>query len=109
MRGERITAHIPSTAVTGEDAQGNPTYGPPTTVDIEGCLLAPFGEDESAETFGPVTTRGWHIYNRNFNLQFNPDVTFTIRGVPGWQMDGEAGGWRKGTDKGVEWTVRRAR
>jgi hypothetical protein len=107
MRGETITAHIPSTTVTGEDAQGNPTFGPPTDLAVTGCLLAPFGENEDATPFGPVTMRGWHIYNRNFALTFTPDVVFTIRGVPGWQMDGLVGAWRKGTDKGVEWTVRR--
>lgn len=109
MRGESITAHIPGAPTGEDDEQGNPILSADTDRTIEGCLLAPFGENEAAETFGPVTTRGWHIYNRDFTLQFDPNVTFTIRGVAGWQMDGEVGAWRKGTDKGVEWTVRRAR
>lgn len=113
MRGETITATTPASPLVPAqyDAQGNPVLGTPATSTIPGCALAPIGEGETAEPFGPVTVRGFHVYVKDSTVSIDPAATFTIRGVAGWQMDGLVGQWVSPFStrgKGVEFTVRRA-
>jgi hypothetical protein len=91
-------------AVTGEDAQGNPTYAS-STVTFTDVGVAPTAPDETAAPFGQIANNGFNLY-----FPYGSDVrasdVFEIRGVPGWHVQGDAStvdwrspltGWEAGT------------
>ena len=99
-------------APTGEpDEQGNPLYGPDTTFPLLVRAVAPASADESAQPTGPRVITGYQVYGYSNQIPLLPTDRLTIRGVPGWQVEGEAGFWESafGTARGgTEFAVRRS-
>jgi len=111
--GETVTVTSPSaTPVVPADwdEAGNPIMAPATTSTFDTLApCAPVMADESEEAAGARVITGYRVYGPS-GLVLSPADRLTIRGVPGWQVEGEVGQWNRGSDgtgRGVEFTVRR--
>lgn len=117
--GETITVFRLGTPTGEDDEQGNPKVGPDTTFDIEHVGVAPSGgiagtgaSSETASPYGPVVVTGYTLYCP-YGTSLRPSDRVTIRGVEGWQVEGEseATGWRNpfnGLTPGSVISVKRA-
>lgn len=110
--GETVTVTRPGAATGPDDEQGNPTELPATTFDIDDVAVAPAGSDETPEALGVWVVTGFTLY-LPFGTVLLPADRLTIRGVPGWQVEGDAtaSGWRSpfdGGGRGVVVSVRRS-
>jgi hypothetical protein len=73
--------------------------------------VAPTSADESADPTGPRVITGYQVYGYKNQIPLLPTDRLTIRGVAGWQVEGEAGLWESafGTARGgTEFAVRRS-
>jgi hypothetical protein len=110
--GETISYSVPGTATGSYDAQGNPTFAAPTTVEVTGVGVAPLASDEVTEAYGPRSVTGYMLL-LPYGTTIPADRLVTVRGESGWQVQaGSADSdWRSPfTDKehGTTVTVRRA-
>jgi len=111
MIGETVTGYAPGTPTGTDDTQGNPVLGADVTfsfVTLAPC--APIRAEETAEDYGAAIITGWKIFAAA-DLVLDPRSVLTIRGVGGWQVEGEVGRWNRSSDgsgRGVEFAVRRS-
>jgi hypothetical protein len=112
VKGETVTVVSPSAAAVPPtyDEAGAPVLAAPTTFTFTTLApCAPILSDESEEAAGARVITGYRIFGPS-GLALSPADRLTIRGVPGWQVEGELGQWNRGsngTGKGVEFMVRR--
>lgn len=112
MIGETVTVTSPSAPVVPAefDEAGNPVQAAATTFTFTTLApCAPVMADESEEAAGARIITGYRIFGPS-GLVLSPADRLTIRGVPGWQVEGEVGQWNRGSDgsgKGAEFMVRR--
>jgi hypothetical protein len=97
---------------TGEDdEQGNPVATPDSTFQIVVRAVAPNPSDETATDAGARVITGYRVFGYKSLAPLLPSDRLTIRGVPGWQVEGEVGLWESafGSDRGgTEFVVRRS-
>ena len=91
---ETVTVTRPGAPTGGDDEQGNPIIGSPTTIPVEAIAVAPLEPQESAELFGPENTGGYRLFLPTGSGLESTD-TVTVRGEAGFQVWGDAGlvGW----------------
>lgn len=112
MIGETITVTSPSAPVVPAawDEAGSPILAAPTTFTFETLApCAPIMADESEEAAGARVISGYRIFGPS-GLTLSPADRLTIRGVAGWQVEGEVGQWNRSSDgsgRGVQFMVRR--
>lgn len=107
--GETITVTRRGADTSTDDAAGNPVVSVPSTFTVSDVALEPVVAEETPGVFSIV---GYRLYSP-YGTQFQADDRITIRGVPGWQVNGstEAAGWRSpfdGLGRGVVTDVRKA-
>jgi len=116
MIGETVTVTREGDLIPGEkDDLGFPVRGEPTTFDIDHVAVAlsgTSGTTESPESTGDLSITGYTLYLPS-GTQLRSTDMLTIRGVQGWQVEGDAasGQWTSpfsGEGKGVEARVKRA-
>lgn len=90
MFGETITVIRAGVPTGGDDAQGNPIIGPPSTVTYDRVAVAPGTADEQVEQFGPRSENAFTLFRRRAAMDIRADDLVTIRGVSGWQVTGDA-------------------
>lgn len=108
---ETIVMHTPGPLLDPAeyDEQGRAKRAAEVVVDVAGCDLAPEGAQESRQMFGQYVVTGYKVF-APAGTTVDADATFTIRGVAGWQMEGEVGDWRSrssGGRRGVVFSVKR--
>lgn len=97
MRGERITGSQ-SGAQTGEDDRGHPVFAREQISFMSVAPCEPLGSSEGDTSFGPDVITGYRVFGPA-GLVLRPDAVFTIRGVSGYQLDGDVGEWRSGAGR----------
>lgn len=107
--GETITVTRRGTDTVNNDEAGNPIVSVPADFSIPDVALEPVVAEETPGVFSIV---GYRIY-APYGTQFRADDRITIRGVSGWQVNGntEAAGWRSpfdGRGRGIVADVRKA-
>lgn len=116
MRGETVTVtRLGAEDPNNRDELGYPIPAESTTFDIEHVAVAlsgTSGTSESAESTGDLSITGYTLYMPSGTQLRSTDI-LTIRGVTGWQVEGDAfaGQWTSpfsGRGKGVEARVKRA-
>jgi hypothetical protein len=110
--GETVTVTRAGAATGEPDEQGNPTPAPATSFTVSDVAIAPAGSDETPEAQGVWVVTGYTLY-LPYGTVLLPDDRLTIRGVDGWQVEGDstAAGWRNpfnGLEPGVVVSVRRS-
>jgi len=110
--GEAVTVTRPGLGSGPDDARGNPTPAPPTTFNVEDVAVAPAGSEEDPQALGLLVVTGYTLY-LPYGTTLLPADRLTIRGVDGWQVEGDStvAGWRNpftGETPGVVVSVRRA-
>lgn len=103
--GETVVFTLPGAPTGGYDDQGNPIIGPSTTVTVTGVGVAPLASDETEESYGPRAVNGYTLI-LPYGTNIPSDATALVRGVSGWQVQGDSGavdwrspfsGWEPGT------------
>lgn len=107
--GESITVTREGTPTGDNDDAGNPIIGPPDESTVVDVALEPIMAEE---TPGVWSVTGYRLYCP-YGTEFLQDDRLTIRGVAGWQVEGDtaAAGWRSpfdGVGRGVVLMARRA-
>lgn len=110
--GETITVTRPTVLADAWDDSGAPLPGPDEVFTVDDVAIAPQTSDESPEAPGVFVVTAFNLYCPPGTV-FEPSDVITVRGVPGWQVEGEtaASTWRNpfnGSNPGVVVTVRRS-
>ena len=111
--GETILVTRVGIPTGGDDAQGNPVFGADIVFSISDVAIAPTGSDETADSPGLFVVTGFDLYMPYAAPALVSSDRITIRGVEGWQVNGEttASGWRNpfsGSTPGIVVNVRRS-
>lgn len=112
MKGETVTVTSPSGPAVPPafDEAGSPVLADPTTstfTTLAPCV--PIHADESEQAAGARVITGYRVFGPS-GLVLSPADRLTIRGVSGWQVEGEVYQWNRsstGTGRGVEFMVGR--
>lgn len=105
VHGESITVTRPGAPTGGFDAAGNPVLTADTTVVVSDVAVAPEKASEPAEPWGSQAVNGYTLY-MPFGTDIRADDLVTVRGVAGWQVQGDVrtvdwvnpfSGWQAGT------------
>jgi hypothetical protein len=111
--GETVTVTRPGGPIPdSDDGQGNPILGPPSTFEVSDVAIAPAGSEEDPQALGLWVVTGYTLF-LPYGTDLLPADRLTIRGVDGWQVEGDstAAGWRNpftGEQPGVVVSVRRS-
>lgn len=107
MRGETIRVH--RAAPGDRDEHGNEQPGTVEVLEFPGFAVAAATSDDRVTTVGTRVITGYLLYRRK-PADISTTDTIEIRGVPGWQVDGEVFEWRSpytGVRRGVQFAVKR--
>lgn len=110
--GETVTVTRIGAVTSGFDEAGDPHRAAPTTFNVTNVGVAPLTSEESMELFGDVAENGYTLY-LPYGTELLASDRVTVRGVSGWQVDGDARtvDWRSpftGWEPGTVAVVRRA-
>lgn len=110
--GETVTGARLGAPTGAYDEQGEPVLGAPTAFTITDVAVAPAVTTESPQAMGLWVVTGYTLYCPP-GTSLRPTDVLTIRGVDGWQVDGDSmvADYRNpfdGRARGVVVSVRRA-
>lgn len=107
MIGETIT--VSRVADGQRDSHGNVIPGVESSWDLDGFAVAASTSDDQVSNVGTRVITGYTLYRRK-PADIRTTDSLTIRGIPGWKVDGEVFPWvnpYKARQRGVQFSVKR--